>query len=121
MRSRMLMRDEEGAAVVEFALSYAGYPYVYAGEWYAKTPAGYCCGAQAQGGFDCSGFSMYVFAQVGVSLPHHAASQYGYGVYVSREQLAPGDLDMVFFNLSTEGNILRVVQGEKIGTLVSAP
>ncbi len=29
-------------------------------------------------------------------------------------------MDMVFFNLSTEGNILRVVQGEKIGTLVSA-
>jgi len=29
-------------------------------------------------------------------------------------------MDMVFFNLSTAGNILRVVQGEKIGTLVSA-
>jgi cell wall-associated NlpC family hydrolase len=39
---------------------------------------------------------MYVFAQVGVSLPHNAAMMYGYGVPVSRAQLAPGDL--VFFN-----------------------
>jgi cell wall-associated NlpC family hydrolase len=39
---------------------------------------------------------MYVFAQMGVSLPHNAAMQYGYGTPVSRAQLAPGDL--VFFN-----------------------
>jgi cell wall-associated NlpC family hydrolase len=37
-----------------------------------------------------------VYAQVGVSLPHHAASQFNYGTPVSREQLEPGDL--VFFN-----------------------
>ncbi len=39
---------------------------------------------------------MYAFAQVGVSLPHHAASQYGMGVPVSRDALQTGDL--VFFN-----------------------
>jgi cell wall-associated NlpC family hydrolase len=39
---------------------------------------------------------MYVFGQVGVSLPHNAAMQYSYGSAVSRENLAPGDL--VFFN-----------------------
>ena len=39
---------------------------------------------------------MYVFAQIGVSLPHNAAAQYGYGMPVSRDQLQPGDL--VFFN-----------------------
>ena len=38
---------------------------------------------------------MYVYAQVGVSLPHSAAMQYGYGRPVSRSQLQPGDL--VFF------------------------
>src|SRR6266540_951050 len=38
----------------------------------------------------------YVYAQVGVSLPHNAAAQYGYGSPVSRSQLQPGDL--VFFN-----------------------
>jgi cell wall-associated NlpC family hydrolase len=39
---------------------------------------------------------MYVYAQVGVSLPHNAAMQYGYGSPVSMANLAPGDL--VFFN-----------------------
>jgi cell wall-associated NlpC family hydrolase len=39
---------------------------------------------------------MYVYAQVGVSLPHNAAMQYSYGSPVSRSQLQPGDL--VFFN-----------------------
>ncbi len=39
---------------------------------------------------------MYVFAQIGVSLPHNAAAQYGTGSPVSRDQLQPGDL--VFFN-----------------------
>jgi cell wall-associated NlpC family hydrolase len=38
---------------------------------------------------------MYVYAQLGVSLPHSAASQYGYGTHVSRSELEPGDL--VFF------------------------
>ena len=39
---------------------------------------------------------MFVYSQVGVSLPHHAADQYNYGVPVSRDQLEPGDL--VFFD-----------------------
>ncbi len=68
--------------VVGIAMQYLGIPYVYGG----STPAG----------FDCSGFVMYVYAQVGVSLPHNAAAQYGYGSPVSRSQLQPGDL--VFFN-----------------------
>jgi cell wall-associated NlpC family hydrolase len=68
--------------VVGIAMQYLGTPYVYGG----STPAG----------FDCSGFSMYVFAQVGVSLPHNAAAQYGMGTPVDRSQLQPGDL--VFFN-----------------------
>jgi cell wall-associated NlpC family hydrolase len=69
--------------VVGIAMQYLGIPYL----WGGASPAS---------GFDCSGFAMYVYAQVGVSLPHHAASQYSYGVPVSRDQLAPGDL--VFFN-----------------------
>ena len=39
---------------------------------------------------------MYVYAQLGVQLPHFAAGQYGYGSPVSRDQLQPGDL--VFFD-----------------------
>jgi cell wall-associated NlpC family hydrolase len=68
--------------VVGIAMQYLGTPYVYGG----ASPAG----------FDCSGFVMYVYAQVGVSLPHNAAAQYAYGTPVDRSQLQPGDL--VFFN-----------------------
>jgi hypothetical protein len=46
--------------VVEFGLRYVGYPYVYAGEWAKPTAAGYCCGPQPQGGFDCSGLTWWL-------------------------------------------------------------
>jgi cell wall-associated NlpC family hydrolase len=68
--------------VVGIAMHYLGTPYV----WGGASPAG----------FDCSGFVMYVFAQVGVSLPHSSYAQYGYGSPVSRGDLQPGDL--VFFD-----------------------
>ena len=68
--------------VVGIALHYLGVPYVWAG----ASPSG----------FDCSGFTMYVYGQVGVSLPHYAGAQFGYGAPVSRDELQPGDL--VFFD-----------------------
>lgn len=42
------------------ALDQVGYPYIWSGEWNARTPPGYCCGVQPQGGFDCSGFVWWV-------------------------------------------------------------
>ncbi len=69
--------------VVGIAMQYLGIPY----QWAGSSP---------DTGFDCSGFVMYVFAQMGVSLPHNAASQWSYGTPVSRDQLEPGDL--VFFD-----------------------
>jgi cell wall-associated NlpC family hydrolase len=68
--------------VVGIAMQYLGTPYVY--------------GGSSPSGFDCSGFVMYVYGKVGISLPHNAAAQYAYGTPVSRSQLQPGDL--VFFN-----------------------
>jgi peptidoglycan DL-endopeptidase CwlO len=68
--------------VVPIALRYLGVPY----RWGGASPSG----------FDCSGLVMYVYGKIGIALPHHAASQYGYGRSVSRSQLRPGDL--VFFN-----------------------
>ena len=80
-RSRRAPPSRYGG-VVGIAMQYLGVPYV----WGGASPSG----------FDCSGFIMYVYGQVGVSLPHHAASQYGSGSPVSRDALEPGDL--VFFN-----------------------
>ena len=68
--------------VVGIAMRYLGVPY----RWGGASPSG----------FDCSGFTMYVFAQVGVSLPHYTGSQWAMGSPVSRDQLQAGDL--VFFN-----------------------
>jgi cell wall-associated NlpC family hydrolase len=67
--------------VVGIAMRYLGVPYV----WGGASPSG----------FDCSGLVMYVFAQIGVSLPHSSYAQYGMGTPVSMSQLQPGDL--VFF------------------------
>lgn len=62
-------------------MQYLGVPYVWAGD----DPSG----------FDCSGLVMYVYAKLGVDLPHSSRMQYGCGTHVSRGQLEPGDL--VFF------------------------
>lgn len=67
--------------VVSIAMQYLGCPYVWAG----ASPSG----------FDCSGFVMYVYKKVGVSLPHSSRMQYSCGQPVSRSELQPGDL--VFF------------------------
>jgi cell wall-associated NlpC family hydrolase len=56
----------------------------------------YVWGGASPSGFDCSGLVMYVFAQLGISLPHYAAAQYGFGTPVPADQLQPGDL--VFFD-----------------------
>ena len=50
----------ERRKVVRFALSLVGTPYVWGGEWNARTPSGYPYGAQSAGGMDCSGFVWFV-------------------------------------------------------------
>ena len=64
--------------VVSIARQYIGVPYVWAG----NTPAG----------FDCSGFTSYVFAQVGIDLPRTSSEQRYAGTVVSAAEAQPGDL-----------------------------
>lgn len=74
-----------GSAIVTEAQKYLGTPYVY--------------GGASPSGFDCSGFTMYVYSQHGYSLPHSATSQWQSGIgtkVYSISALQPGDL--VFFN-----------------------
>ena len=79
--SRFAAERTKGQRVVDIAKQYIGTPYRYGG----MSPAG----------FDCSGFAKYCYSQLGVNLNRTAASQTSNGVYVSKENLLPGDL--VFF------------------------
>ena len=69
------------ADVVNLACEYLGAPYVY--------------GGASPSGFDCSGFTLYIYKQFGYSLPHTATGQLSYGTAVSKSELQMGDL--VFF------------------------
>jgi cell wall-associated NlpC family hydrolase len=66
------------AKVVAVAKKYIGTPYVYGG----ANPSG----------FDCSGFTMFVYAQFGISLPHSSAAQGRLGTPISLADAVPGDL-----------------------------
>lgn len=69
------------------ALKYQGVPYV----WGGTTPRG----------FDCSGFTQYVFSRVGISISRTCYYQLQCGVIVAREDLQCGDL--VFFENTGDG------------------
>jgi peptidoglycan DL-endopeptidase CwlO len=69
--------------VIALAMQHLGTPYV----WGGSSPSS---------GFDCSGLVSYVYAQIGISLPHHAASIWNYGTPVAYGDLQPADL--VFFS-----------------------
>lgn len=71
-----------GGQAVAIAERYLGVPYV----WGGASPSG----------FDCSGLVMYVYGQLGVSLPHNALAQFDQLPHVSESDLEPGDL--VFFD-----------------------
>ena len=71
---------ETGQAVADFALQFVGNPYVWGG-------------SSLTNGTDCSGFTMAVYSNFGVGLPHYDASQRGYGIGIdSLADARPGDL-----------------------------
>lgn len=74
--------------VVDIAMQYLGVPYV----WGGADPSG----------FDCSGLTMYVYAQVGIYLDHSTYSQINAGTRISPDELAPGDL-VFFYGVSHVG------------------
>ncbi len=83
--SRSLSQDRgiNGNSVVEFAKQYLGYAYILGG----KTPAT---------GFDCSGFTQYVFAHFEYQLANTASDQTNVGREIAREDLKEGDLILFY-------------------------
>ena len=77
-----------GARAVALAAQFLGVPY----RWGGASPGG---------GFDCSGLTMYVYAQLGIRLAHYTGSQIRQGTPVAPSALAPGDL--VFFDAGAFG------------------
>lgn len=85
--------------VINIGKKYMGIKYRYGG----TTPAG----------FDCSGYTQYVFREAGVSIPRTTGSQFGTGQAVAKSNLKTGDL--VFFNTSGRGvsHVGIFIQGGK--------
>lgn len=75
------------SGIVSTALSLQGVPYVF--------------GGTSRNGFDCSGFTQYVYKASGISIPRTSYTQYNTGSSVSKEELQPGDL--VFFTTYSKG------------------
>lgn len=79
--------------LIEYAKRFLGTPYVYGGD--------------SIRGFDCSGFTKYVFSKFGFKLPHRAKQQTKDGVVISsKAELLPGDL--VFFKTKGSGSVNHV-------------
>ncbi|TCP59459.1 NlpC/P60 family protein [Tumebacillus sp. BK434] len=81
------VKAQQGLSVARDAESFVGAPYV----WGGTTPQG----------FDCSGFTQYVFAQHGVAVPRNSYDQFDAGRPVAEQELQPGDL--VFFTTYAPG------------------
>ena len=95
--SSPLNRGKGYVDLISFAKNFLRANYIYGG----ATPTG----------FDCSGFTQYIFSKFGFSLPHNAADQAKIGIPVSKAELLPGDL--VFF--ITENSIIVNHVGIYIG------
>ena len=77
-----------GGRAVAIAARYLGVPYLWGG-------------ASPLTGFDCSGLTMYAYAQVGIHLTHYTGAQFHEGTPVPPSALQPGDL--VFFDAGAFG------------------
>ena len=90
--------------VINYALSNVGGAYIWGGASYRAC--------------DCSGLMLLAYAQIGISLPHYAASQAYYGTNVAYNDMLPGD--MIFFGYGSYSSIYHVGMYIGNGRMVEA-
>jgi cell wall-associated NlpC family hydrolase len=93
--------------VITVSNSLIGTPYVWGGT------------SLQSGGFDCSGFTQYVFKQAGYNLNRVSTNQATQGTYVSKDALNPGDL--IFFSIAMDGRISHVGIYLGAGKMIQSP
>lgn len=90
--------------IVNYALQFVGNPYVWGG-------------TSLTSGVDCSGFTMQVYKNFGISLPHYSGSQAQMGKAVSSSKMRPGDL---IFYANSSGTVNHVAMYIGNGQIVHA-
>lgn len=93
-----------GGAIVSYAMQFVGIPY----KWGGSSP---------KEGFDCSGFTAYVFGHFGIGLPHSSAAQSRMGSAISYNEAAPGDL--LFWDTPSHVHHVAIYVGG--GKMIAAP
>lgn len=100
-----VLTAQQVATVILTADRQIGMPYSWGGGNENGPSTGSCCSPNGSSGasivgFDCSGLVVYAYAQIGITLPRTAATQYEASEPVPRDQMRPGDL--VFYGSSPE-------------------
>ena len=93
------LKPDKGQEIVDYALQFLGYRYVYGG-------------SSPETGFDCSGFTSYVYKQFDYGLYRSASDQLQNGVSVSRDELLPGDLVLFRKNTSNPASHVGLYIGD---------
>ena len=91
--------------IINTAKSFLGTPY----QWGGTSPSG----------FDCSGFTQYVLAQNGKSIPRTSQEQFASGQAVDKSQLQAGDLVFYDWSGGTEATHVGIYEGN--GKMIHAP
>lgn len=100
-------RQQKINLLISTATSLIGTPYVWGGE------------SLAEGGFDCSGFTQYVYSQVGYNLYRTSTEQATQGMYVAKATIQPGDL--LFYSFDGTGKISHVAIYLGNGKMIHSP
>lgn len=110
-QTKTVAASSVAVGAIAFAYERLGTPYLYGGT-----------GTAAENGeFDCSGLTQAAYASVGVTLPRVAAEQYYAGPHIPKDQLQPGDLIFLAYNLNDPATIHHVGIYIGNGMMVDAP